>query len=176
MNEPNTFSKLEADRILKRAGEIEGSEASRSLSVADIRSIATEAGFGAHAVEQAIAEARQAMAPGVHRPPVRRSGFIITQLSTMRTIPVDVGTEGLMRAVRLFQPYREGPAQVKLEEHEITWRDRRGIRFTLTASPGSVEIRVYVSKFLLRRGRWMGWVNAAADRLETLAVMVGSQA
>ena len=80
-----------------------------------------------------------------------------------------------MRAVRLFQPYREGPAQVKLEEHQITWRDRKGIRFTAVPSNGVTEIRVFVSKVLARKGRWMGWVKSVADRIETLVFMVATQ-
>ena len=37
-------------------------------------------------------------------------------------LPLQISSEQLMRAVRLFQPYREGPAQIKLEEQQITWR------------------------------------------------------
>jgi hypothetical protein len=94
--------------------------------------------------------------------------MVFTHLSTMRTVPVEVSSEEWMRAVRLFQPYRDGPAQVKLEEHQIAWRDKKGIRFTVTSSGGGREIRVFLSKFLFRRGRWMGWLKHAADRLETL--------
>ena len=54
------FSKAEADRILKRAAEIEGSGTADPLTVAELRSIAGEAGFGAAAVDRAIAEARRA--------------------------------------------------------------------------------------------------------------------
>ena len=88
---------------------------------------------------------------------------------------MEVSSEQLMRAVRLFQPYREGPAQVKLEEHQIAWRDRKGIRFTVTSSGGITEVRAFVSKFLFRKGKWMGWVRSAADRLETLVFMVAAQ-
>jgi hypothetical protein len=175
MIDPLTFSKLDADRILKRAAEIEGSEDAKPLTVAELRSIAGEAGFGSRAVERAIAEAKRAASMEIFRPPVRSSGVLFTHLSTHRSIPVEVSSEQLMRAVRLFQPYREGPAQVKLEEHQITWRDRKGIRFTFTSSGGATEIRVFVSKFLVRRGKWMGWVNSAADRLEALAFMVATQ-
>jgi hypothetical protein len=48
------FSKIEADRILKRAVEIEGSEDGRPLSIDELRSIAGEAGFGSEAIERAI--------------------------------------------------------------------------------------------------------------------------
>jgi hypothetical protein len=175
MNHPPLFSKLDADRILKRAAEIEGSEDAGPLSVDEIRSIAGEAGFGTQAVERAIAEAQQAASKAVHRPPVERSGLVIAHLSTTRSVPVEVSSEELTRAVRLFQPYREGPAQVKLEEHQITWRDRKGIRFTVTSSGGITRIRVFVSKVIFRRGRWMGWLKYAADRLEMLVFLVATQ-
>ena len=169
------FSKIEADRILKRAAEIEGSEDAGPLTVDELRSIAGEAGFGSQAVERAIAEAQQATSTEVRRPPVQRSGVVIAHLSTIRSVPVEVSSEQLMRAVRLFQPYREGPAHVKLEEHQITWRDRKGIRFTVTSAGGVAEIRVVVSKMRFRRGRWMGWGKSAADRLETLVFLVATQ-
>lgn len=169
------FSKIEADRILKRAAEIEGAEDSRRLTVEELRLIAGEAGFGLRAVERAIAEARAADRVEVRRPPVQKWGLVITHLSTLREIPLGIDSEQLMRAVRLFQPYRDGPAHVKLEEHEFTWRDRKGLQFTVISRGGSTEIRVYVSKFLLRRGRWMGWVKAAADRLEALVLMVAEE-
>jgi hypothetical protein len=175
MTDPIIFSKIDADRILKRAAEIEGSEEAKPLTDTEIRSIAAEAGFGSRAVERAIAEARRAATAKLLSPPVQKSGLIITHLSTHRSIPVEVSSEQLTRAVRLFQPYREGPAQVKLEENRITWRDRKGLRFTVTSSAGVTEIRVYVAKPLLRRGRWIGWVKAAADRLELLALMVATQ-
>lgn len=175
MNDPLMFSKIDADRILKRAAEIEGSEDTRPLSVAELRSIAGEAGFGLQAVERAIAEARRVASAETRRPAVQKSGLIFTHLSTVRSVPVEVSSEELMRAVRLFQPYREGPVQVKLEEHQIAWQDGKGLRFTVTSSGGGTEIRVYVSKPLLRKGRWMGWVKSAADRLETLVFMVATQ-
>jgi hypothetical protein len=175
MTDPIIFSKIDADRILKRAAEIEGSEEAKPLTDTEIRSIAAEAGFGSRAVERAIAEAKRAATAEVLSPPVQRSGFLITHLSTHRAIPVGVSSEQLTRAVRLFQPYREGPAQVKLEENQITWRDKKGLRFTVTSSAGVTEIMVYVAKPLLRRGRWIGWVKAAADRLEMLVLMVATQ-
>jgi hypothetical protein len=175
MIDPHTFSKLDADRILKRAAEIDGSEDSKPLTATELRSIAGEAGFSPQAVERAIAEAKRAASARIHRPPVQRSGIVIAHLSTTRSASVEVSSEQLMRAVRLLQPYREGPAQVKLEEHQITWRDRKGIRFTVTSADGVTQIRVFVSKFLFRRGRWMGFVNSAADRLETLVYMVATQ-
>ena len=175
MNDPLMFSKIDADRILKRAAEIEGSEDTRPLSVAELRSIAGEAGFGTQAVERAIAEAKRATSAETRRPPVQKSGLIFTHLSTTRSVPVEVNSEELMRAVRLFQPYREGPVQVKLEEHQIAWRDGKGLRFSVISSDGGTEIRVYVSRPLLRKGRWMGWVKSAADRLETLVFMVATE-
>jgi hypothetical protein len=174
MNETPHFSRLDADRILRRAAEIEGSDEGRHLTVAELRLIAEEAGFGADAVQRAIAEARDGQ-PGVHRPAVQRWGLVVTHLSAIREVPVEVSSEQLMRAVRLVQPYREGPPQVKLEEHEVTWRDRKGLRFAVTSANGVTEIRVYVSRVLVRRGRWMGWVKAAADRLETLVLMVAAR-
>jgi hypothetical protein len=175
MTDPPIFSKLDADWILKRASEIEGSEDSKPVTVDELRSIAGEAGFGAQAVERAIAEAQRAASTGAHRPPVQKWGLVLTRLSTIRSIPVAISSEELMRAVRLFQPYREGPAHVKLEEGQITWKDRKGIRFTVSSGGGVTEIRVFASKFLFRRGKWMGWVKAAADRLETLVFLVATQ-
>ena len=169
------FSKTEADRILKRAAEIEGSEETRSLSLAELRSIAGEAGFGLQAVDRAIAEARLSVSADTQPPPVKRWGIIISHIATTRSVPLEASSEQLMRAVRLFQPYREGLAQVKLEEHQITWRDRKGIEFTVGSAAGTTEIRVYVSKLLVRRGKWTGWVKAAADRLETIVSLVATQ-
>lgn len=175
MTDSRLFSQPDADRILRRAAEIEGSEEARHLSVEELRIIAEEAGFGVRAVERAIAEAQEASVTPNHRPPVQRWGLVVTHLSAIREIPVQITSDQLMRVVRMFQPYREGPAQVKLEDQEITWRDRKGIRFAVSSAGGVTEIRVYVSKVLLRRGRWMGWVKAAADRLEMLALLVARQ-
>lgn len=168
------FSKIEADRILKRAAEIEGSEDAGPLTTDELRSIAGEAGFGSQAVERAIMEAQQAVSTEVRHHPVQRSGFLITHLSTVRAIPIEINSDQLMKAVRLFPHYREGPANVNLGDHQITWRDRKGLRFTVTSGGGSTEVRVYVSKFLVafRRGDWMGWVKSAADRLEELVFLV----
>lgn len=172
MTDAYVFSQSDADRILKRASEIEGSADVRRLTVEELRAIAGEAGFGPEAVDRAIAEAQEASALVVSQAPVQKWGLIITHLSTLREIPVEVSSDELMRVVRLFQPYREGPAQVKLEERELTWRDRKGLRFAVTSGKGITEIRVFVSKALLRRGRWMGWVKSAADRLEMLITLV----
>jgi len=174
MDDTPIFTRRDADRILRRAAEIDGADEGRRLTVAELRAIAEEAGFGPDAVQRAIAEARDGT-PTVHRPPVQRWGLVVTHLSALREIPVEVSSERLMRAVRLLHPYREGPPQVKLEEHEVTWRDRKGLRFAVTSANGLTEIRVYVSRVLLRRGRWMGWVKAAADRLEALVLMVAAQ-
>ena len=175
MHNPHSFSKLDVDRILRRAAEIEGSEDARPITVAELRSIAGEAGFGSQAVERAIAEAQQDAATKISRHPVQRSGLVKAYLWTLRTIPIEISSEQLMSAVRLFQPYRDGPAQVKLEEFQITWRDRKGLGFRVSSAGGVTEIRVFVSKFLIRRGRWMGWVKSAADRLETLVLLVATQ-
>lgn len=175
MTDSPVFSRIDAHRILKRAGEIEGSEDAHPLTVDELRSIAREAGFGSRAVERAIAEARRAAPARAQRPPVQRSGWVITHLSTIRSVPIEVTSEQLMNAVRLLQPYREGAAHIKLEEHQITWRDREGIRFTAASAGGVTEIRVFASKFIIRRGRWAGWVKSAADRLETLVLLVATQ-
>lgn len=175
MTDARTFSKIDADRILKRASEIEGSEDSRRLTLDELRLIAVEAGFGPQAVERAIAEAQAVTALDVRHPPVQKWGLVVTHLSTTREIPLRLTADQLMRAVRLFQPYRDGSAQVKLEEREISWRDRKGLQFTITSAGGVTEVRVYVSKLLVRRGRWKGWVKAAADRLEMLVLMVASR-
>jgi len=175
MTDSHSFSKVDADRILKRAAEIEGAEDSRRLTVDELRLIAGEAGFGPRALERAIAEARTASALEVRRSPVQRWGLVLTHLSALREIPVALNADQLMRAVRLFQPYRDGAAQVKLEEREITWRDRKGLQFTLSSHGRGTEIRVYLSKLVVRRGRWTEWVKAAADRLEALLLMVADQ-
>lgn len=169
------FSSAEADRILKRAAEIEGSEELEPLTHDEIRSIAVEAGFGVQAVERAISEATQAALRPSHPKPVQRSGLVITRISAMRSIPAMLTSEQLMRAIRLFQPYRDGPAHVELEEDRITWRDRKGLVFTLRSIAGITEIHVYVGKLLIRRGRWMGWVKAAADSLEALILLVDAK-
>lgn len=175
MTDSPVFSRIDADRILQRAAEIEGAEDSRRLTLRELRSIAGEAGFGPRAVDRAIAEARSAPPPDVRRLPVHRSGFVVTHLSTAREVPTGIDSEQLTRVVRLFQPYREGPPQVELDEREITWRDRKGLRFTVTSAGGITEIRVFVSKVLVRRGRWTSWVKSAADRLEMLVRLVAAQ-
>lgn len=169
------FSKIDADRILARAAEIEGAEDTRPLTLDELRSIAEEAGFGSHAVERAIVEAQQAVPAEVRSSTVQKSGWVITHLTTVRTIPIKVSSEHLMRAVRLLQPYREGLPNVDLGEDRITWRDRKGLRFMVTSAGGITEIRVFVAKFLIRRGHWMEWVKAAADRLEALVFLVAAR-
>jgi hypothetical protein len=104
--------------------------------------------------------------------PVQRWGLLVTHLSAIRQVPVELDSDQLARAVRLLHPYREGPPQVRLEESEMTWRDRRGLQFALSSGGGVTEVRVYLSKVLLRRGRWTRWVGAAADRLEQLVILV----
>lgn len=175
MTDSTLFTKLDADRILRRAAEIEGSDDARRLTMEELRAIAEEAGFGASAVERAIEEARETALAAVRRTPVQKWGLVVTNLSSVREIPVEIDSEQLMRVVRLFQPYREGPAQVRLEEHEITWRDQKGLRFSVVSAGGTTEVRVFVSKVLVRRRRWMRWVKAAADRLEALVLLVSSR-
>ena len=170
------FSKLEADRILKRAAEIEGSDDTGPLTIDELRSIAGEAGFGSQAVERAIVEAQRAGSTEVRHHPVDKSGMVITHLSTVRAIPIQISADQLMQAVRLFPPYREGPAHVHLGDHQITWRDRTGLRFTVTSAGGVTEVRVYVSKIVFfRKGIWVGWVKSAADRLEELVFLVAAR-
>ncbi len=175
MNSTHSFSKVDADRILKRAAEIEGSEETGPVSVDELRSIASEAGFGAQAVERAIAEAQQDTLARIQRNPVQRSGLIWVDLSTFRTIPIQIRSEQLIRAVRLLSPYRDGAAHVKLEEQQMTWKDRKGLRFSVTVAGGVTEIHVLVSRPLVRRRRWMRWVKDAADRLESLVLLVAAQ-
>lgn len=172
MTDSLQFSKADADRILRRASELEGSADARTLTLSELRSIAGEAGFGRDALERALAEAQEAASLPAVPAPVQKWGLLVTHLSTLREIPVELNSDQLMRTVRLFQPYREGPAHVKLEDDELTWRDRKGLRFALSSSKGRTEVRVYVSKVLVRRGRWMGWVKSAADRLETMVLLV----
>ncbi len=174
MSAPYLFSRAEADRILRRAGELEGTGTERSLSVDDLRAMAAQAGLAPQTLERAISEIQDA-GLGLGRGPVRRSGLVIAHRSTVREIPVGIDADQLMKVVRLFQPYREGPAQVKLDESEISWRDRKGLRLAVTSSGGITEVRVYVSGLLLRRGRWTAWVQSAADRLEALVSLVAAQ-
>lgn len=175
MTEQPLFSRLDADRILRRTAEIEGAEEGRTLTIDEIRAIAEEAGFAARALERAIVEVREAGQEGTRRPPVRKSGIVVTRLSVTRELPVEIDSEELMEVVRLVQPYREGPANIQLEEQEVTWRDRKGLRFAVYSGGGVTEIRVHVSKILIRRGRWMGWVKSAADRLERLVWLVADR-
>ncbi len=170
-----TFSKIDADRILKRAAEIEGSEDTGPLTIDELRSIAGEAGFGSQAVERAIVEAQRASPAEIRHHPVLKSGWVFVHLSTLRSIPIEISADQLMQAVRLFPPYREGPAHVNLGDHQITWRDRKGLRFTVTSAGGVTEVRVYVSRFFVGKGRWMGWVKSAADRLEELVFLVAAR-
>jgi len=173
VNSP-VFSKVDADRILKRAAEIEGSEDSAPLTIDELRSIAGEAGFGSQAIERAIVEAQQARPSEARHKPVEKSGLVITHLSAIRSIPVGISSDELMKAVRLFPPYREGPAHVNLGDHEITWRDRKGLRFTVTSAGGVTEIRVFVTKIFVQR-KWARWVKSAADRLEELVFLVAAR-
>lgn len=176
MSDSPLFNKQDADRILQRAAEIEGSDGGRPMSVTEIRGIAGEAGFGSSAVERAIAEALEVGPPGVTRAPVEREGVLLVKMWTLRTIPVELGSDQLIRAVRLFHPYREGPANVNLEDREITWRDQKGLIFHLRSYGGETEIRVRISKVLVvRGGRMMGWIRAAADRLESLVYLVAAR-
>lgn len=176
MTADSTFSRVDADRILRRAAEIEGSEDQTRMSVAELRSIAGEAGLGTSAVERAISEAQSTQrAVEVRQKPVQRWGLVVTHLSALREIPVQLNSAQLMEVVRLLHPYRDGTAQVKLEEQEMVWRDRKGIHFGVTSAGGQTHVRVYVSKFaLFRRGRWTTWVKQAADRLESLVRLVGA--
>ena len=174
LTQDSTFTRGDADRILRRAAQIEGSEDFSRLSATELRSIAGEVGLGAHAIERALAEAQSAVIPEVRRPPVQKWGFIVTHLSAIREIPIQISSDQLMKVVRLFQPYRDGSAQVKLEEHEITWRDRKGLQFAVTSAAGVTEIRVYVSQLVLRRGRWMGWVKSAAGSPGGFVQLVGA--
>ena len=175
MSDVTLFSKVEADRILKRAAEIEGSDDAGPVTVDELRSIASEAGFGAQAIDRAIAEARRAEAASAHRHEAQKRGLVFRHFSTSRSVPVEIDSEQLMRAVRLFQPYRDGPAHVNLGVNGITWRDRKGLRFAVSSSGGVTEIKVEVSRILIRRRRWMAWLHSAADRLETLILLMASR-
>lgn len=174
MSGPNLFSRTEADRILRRAAELEGTGEESPMSLAELRTIGTEAGFAPQTLERAIADVQNANRI-VNRSPVRRSGLVIAHLSAVRELPVGLDADQLIRVVRLCQPYRDGPADVRLEESEISWVDRKGLRLAVTSVGGITEVRVYVSGFLLRRGRWRSWVQAAADHLEALASLVAAQ-
>jgi len=175
MNNSPVFSKTDADRILKRAAEIEGSEDTAPLTIDELRSIAGEAGFGSQAVERAIVEAQRARPAEIRHQPVQKSGWVFVHLSTVRSIPIEISADQLMQAVRLFPPYREGPAHVNLGDHQITWRDRKGLRFAVTSGAGATEVRVSVSRGFVRKGAWMGWVKSAADRLEELVFLVAAR-
>ncbi len=172
MSDSTLFSKTAADLILKRAGEIESTEAAAPLSAGELRAIAGEAGFGAKAVNRAIAEALRDHTSPSRGHMVHQSGIVFKNLSTARVIPMELTSEQLIRTVRLFQPYRDGPPNVNLEERQITWKDARGLRFNMVSGAGTTEIRVFVSGVVLRRGRWTAWVTAAADQLEGLIFLV----
>ena len=172
MADSTIFSKIDADRILKRAAEIEGSEDGRPLTIDELRSIAEEAGFGSQAIERAIVETQQANSAEVRHDPVQKSGLLITHLWAIRTIPIQISSDQLMKAVRLFQPYREGPAPVNLGENQITWRDRSRLKFTVMSAGGVTEVRVNVSVFFPVKRRWMRFVKSGADRLEALVHLV----
>lgn len=169
------FSKVEADRILKRAAELEGSDDPGPVTLDDLRSIAREAGFGAQAIDRAIAEAQQTASANAYRHGVQSSGILVRHLSTSRSIPVEISSEQLNRAVRLFQPYREGDVQIQLGPQSIKWRDRKGLRFTVTSVGGVTEIDVYVGRPILRKRRWINWVQTSADRLESLILLVATR-
>ena len=173
MTDLSMFSKIEADRILKRAAEIEGSDEVGPVTVDELRSIASEAGFGAAAIERAIAEA-QAASVVAERHVVRKSGLVVRRFSTSRSVPVEISSDQLMRAVRMFQPYRDGPAQVRLGVNEITWRDRKGLQFRVISSGGVTEVQVFVSKILIRK-RWSRWIQAAADSLESMILLIAAR-
>lgn len=175
MNDIPAFSKLDADRILRRAAELDGSDDARGMTLDELRSIAAEAGFARGTIERAIEDIRESDLTAVIRPPVQRSGLLFMHLSAVRELPVGMNSDQLMRVVRLFHPYRDGAARVELEDQEIVWRDRKGLQFAVTSAGGVTVVRVYVSKLILRRGRWKGWVKAAADRLEMLTLLVARQ-
>lgn len=174
-NPPKDISPQDADRILRLAAELEGKGDARGLSREDLRSIAAEAGFSRHAVERAMTDVLDSELISVVRPPVQQSGLFFMHLTAVREIPASMTSEQLMRVVQLFHPYREGPARITLEDQEIVWRDRKGLQFAVTSGSGVTILRVYVSKLILRRGRWKSWVKAAADRLEMLTLAVARQ-
>ncbi len=176
MAESSVFSKMDADRILQRAAEIDSADEGRPLSAPELRGIAAEAGFNPRAVERAIAEALQRGPVGTERTPVEKRGLIRPTFSTRRTVPIQLTSEQLWEAIRLFTPYREGPAQIELGEGGMVWRDRKGLRFEIITHPAKTELRVRLRKFaLLRSGRLFDWVNASADRLESLLILVASR-
>lgn len=175
MTDGTEFTRIEADRILRRAATLEGSPDALRVSAAELRAIAREAGFAPQVVERAMEEVRESSNQPPPAPPVQGWGIVVMNRATLRQVPVEIDSDQLMRAVRLLQPYREGPARLSLEEGEVSWRDRRGLRFTVTTRPGLTEIRVHVAKLALRRKRWTRWVKAAADRLEELVVLVAER-
>ncbi len=177
MSESPLFTQHDADRILQRAAEIEGNDEGHAMSVRDLRGIAGEAGFGAGAVERAIAEALEFGGREGRPAPVEveYEGFIFAKMWTLRTIPIELSSDQMLRAVRLFQPYLEGPARISLEDRRISWRDRKGVIFHLESSRGQTEIRVRLSKFVIRRERMKGWIRSAADRLEALVYLVAAR-
>jgi len=174
MSAPQLFSRAEADRILRRAGELEGTGTERSLSAEELRAMAAQAGFAPQTLERAIADVQSARRV-LNRSPVRSSGLVIAHLSAVRELAVGIDADQLIQVVRLCQPYRDSPADVRLDESEISWMDKKGLRLAVTSVGGVTEVRVYVSGFLCRRGRWKRWVQAAADHLEALVSLVAAQ-
>lgn len=175
MSDLTMFSKVEADRILKRAAEIEGSDEAGPVTIDDLRSIASEAGFSFQAIDRAISEAKQAAAISAERQRVQVTGRIVRHVTAVRSVPVEITADQLMQAVRLFQPYRDGQARVRLGPAAITWRDRKGLAFRISSAGGVTEISVTVTWFVVRRKRWISWVQTAADRLESLVLLMATR-
>jgi len=72
------FSKLDTNQILRRAVEIEGSDDAAPITIAKLRSIAGEVGFGSQAVERAIPEIQQASSAVARQHSVQKSGLVVT--------------------------------------------------------------------------------------------------
>jgi hypothetical protein len=175
MSDLTMFSKVEADRILKRAAELEGSDEAGPVTIEELRSIAGEVGFSPQAIDRAISEAKQAAAISAERQRVQVTGRVIRHVTAVRSIPVEITADQLMQAVRLFQPYRDGQAHVKLGRAAITWQDRKGLTFRVTSAGGVTEVAVTVTWFVIRRKRWTNWVQTAADRLESLILLMAAR-
>jgi hypothetical protein len=132
-------------------------------------------GFSPQAIDRAISEAKQAAAISAERQRVQVTGRVIRHVTAVRSIPVEITADQLMQAVRLFQPYRDGQAHVKLGRAAITWQDRKGLTFRVTSAGGVTEVAVTVTWFVIRRKRWTNWVQTAADRLESLILLMAAR-
>ncbi len=169
----NHLSGSDADRILKRAAELESAETSDPLSVDEIRAVAEEAGYDPSTVERAISETLDPAPQPLDN--VQTSGFLATRFHTTRSIPVQLTAKELMKAVELLMPYFEAPPEVKFRKGSLVWRDRRKLRFELDPGLDAVGLQVSSPRLMGQKARWKDWVGKAADQLEAMIRYAASE-